>query len=285
MINVYPGGGLANRMRVIDSCVALGEDLGIKLKVIWNSNSELNCPFYSLFKSTDHFEVVGLNYFKFYAYPNYLLKKASLFKKFSKWQRTVFFDKTINNKDILDFIQKEQPSLGILSEKNIFIESCERFRHSGRMKELFQPVPFIEDMVLKVTEKFSSNTVGIHIRRTDHSDSIKLSKTAFFVEAMENEISKNSNTTFFLASDSKQVTTHLIRHFGERVIKRNVTLARNTEDGIKDAVVDFFCLAATKKIFGSANSSFSKEAAEISNIDLSVIDANFLSVSQKTDKI
>jgi hypothetical protein len=50
MIILEPLGGLANRMRVIASGLAVVRESNHKLEVIWNLNKELNCNFDLLFK-------------------------------------------------------------------------------------------------------------------------------------------------------------------------------------------------------------------------------------------
>ena len=50
MIIIQPSGGLCNRMRVINSGWKLARERHDQLKVLWNCNAELNCPFESLFQ-------------------------------------------------------------------------------------------------------------------------------------------------------------------------------------------------------------------------------------------
>lgn len=46
---LVPVGGLANRMRAIVSVLNACQKAGVKLKIVWFRNRELNAPFFSLF--------------------------------------------------------------------------------------------------------------------------------------------------------------------------------------------------------------------------------------------
>ena len=58
MITLIPTSGLSNRMRAIDSALAICEKYQIEIKIIWVRDSDLNCPFSKLFKSL---ELAGTN--------------------------------------------------------------------------------------------------------------------------------------------------------------------------------------------------------------------------------
>ena len=50
MITLVPVGGLANRMRAIDSAIALAQDTHHELRIIWFKDQGLNCKFCELFQ-------------------------------------------------------------------------------------------------------------------------------------------------------------------------------------------------------------------------------------------
>ena len=50
MITFVPVGGLANRMRAIDSAIALAQDTNHELQIIWFKDQGLNCSFCDLFQ-------------------------------------------------------------------------------------------------------------------------------------------------------------------------------------------------------------------------------------------
>ena len=109
--------------------------------------------------------------------------------------------------------------------------------------------------------------VSIHIRRTDQINSIAYSKTENFVELMNREIEANPDVKFFLATDDKEEEALLRKTFPGRIVSNeNRTLRRDSLDGMYDALLDLFCLAACKKIIGSYCSSFTDTAASLGGI-------------------
>ena len=61
MIIIQPSGGLCNRMRVINSGWKLARERHDQLKVLWNCNAELNCPFESLFQPVKEFKITSIH--------------------------------------------------------------------------------------------------------------------------------------------------------------------------------------------------------------------------------
>ena len=60
MIIIQPSGGLCNRMRVINSGWQLAQERKERLLVLWNCNSELNCPFEDLFQPVKEFRITDI---------------------------------------------------------------------------------------------------------------------------------------------------------------------------------------------------------------------------------
>jgi hypothetical protein len=50
MITLVPVGGLANRMKAIDSAIALAREVNTGLQIIWYKDQGLNCRFDELFQ-------------------------------------------------------------------------------------------------------------------------------------------------------------------------------------------------------------------------------------------
>ena len=135
----------------------------------------------------------------------------------------------------------------------------------------FKPIPALERTIQARTAAFEKHTVGLHIRRGDHSRSIKHSPLSLFIDAITQEIDQNADTNFYLASDSLQVKRKLLDQFGDRIITQLAAANRNSEEGMQDAVVDLYALSKTRKIYGSYWSSYSRVAANISNVELIVL--------------
>jgi hypothetical protein len=122
----------------------------------------------------------------------------------------------------------------------------------------------------------------VHIRRTDNQWRDH-SPTGEFVRLMEEEIGKGPDRLFFVATDGSEEEERLKRLFPGRIIShRKRTLDRNSPEGVKDAVVDLYCLARCGKVIGSHRSSFSEAAAQIGQCPLVIAQKTGL-VSQKVD--
>ncbi|WP_315206305.1 hypothetical protein [Alloprevotella tannerae] len=128
-----------------------------------------------------------------------------------------------------------------------------------------KPLDSIRRRIDAITAQFPPDIVGVHIRRTDNKKSWSHSSDEAFWRAME-----ATGGTFYLATDDLDLRQALCRYFN--VITQPLSsVRRDTREGIEEAVVDLYCLAATNRLFGSYWSSFSDTAAELGNIPLSII--------------
>lgn len=85
---------------------------------------------------------------------------------------------------------------------------------------------------------------------------------------MHEEIERDSDTRFFVATDAPEEEALLHQEFPGRIISHaKASLSRNDPRGIKDALIDLYCLAHCRKLIGSHLSSFTEVAANIRGID------------------
>lgn len=114
--------------------------------------------------------------------------------------------------------------------------------------------------------------VGVHIRRTDHVVAIANSHTEDFVERMNQEIEKNSQVKFFLATDDSREEERITGIFGDRIsVQRNRDLRRSSKQGMHNSIIDCLCLSRAQYILGSQRSIFSKVSAELNKIPLYIV--------------
>lgn len=261
MIAVEPKGGLANRIRAVDSALSMAARFGTEAHIIWRMLPECNCGFEELFTLPGFasLEEKGPDVLSGLVPENvYFLFKQSVGK--------LKYDKQIFQKQLRKLKEGKFDFNTLKEYRSVYINSYERFYYKDRYKHL----NFNENILARVREitaGFPGGTVGVHIRRTDHKKAIEHNPTEWFIEAMSEEISKDSSVKFFLATDSPKEQAGLIEKFGQRVITFEKTLDRNEPAGIKDALVELLCLSNTRKIFGSHYSSFSAVAAEIGQIE------------------
>jgi hypothetical protein len=156
-----------------------------------------------------------------------------------------------------------------LAHQKTYLSSCRIFYQNSAQKvfSIFKPITPLQNKIDDISRSFSENTIGVHIRRTDHVRCIISSPFELYVEKMKAEIEQNSNTNFYLASDSTEEKEKLIQLFGNRIITQHAPVLRNTLDGMQGALVELFVLSKTKKILGSPYSTYSLMAADISGIE------------------
>lgn len=269
MFIFYPVGGLANRMRVIDSAFCLSRKLNKPYRIIWLKDNGLNCSFSTIWKPIDYLLDTESNFlylfFKFkrkYSFFRKILKiseKFRILKVYSQDEYDELFKMMNQPKKLNKYL------LCIISSFSSFYAK-EKFNCS-----LFDLQPDIKKLVDKESEAFHKNTIGVHIRRTDNIDSIQKSPLELFVNRMKTELKKEPNTNFYIASDSEDVKSELKNLFGDRVKLPSGELSRNSETGIVQAVVELYTLSRTNKVYGSFYSSFSQAAAELGNVEYEVI--------------
>lgn len=251
MLIIQPIGGLCNRMRAINSAWMLAKERGDTLTVIWNVNHELGCPFEEIFKPNDAFTVINIG---------------------SKWNmRKLFLQFTsrfINNEEI-----KAHKGDGLLDEafrkslgKKVYIATEEHF-YPCHEYTLFTPSADVQAMIDTKCKQLGEHAVGVHIRRTDNLPAIGKSSSQAFITSMEAEIAANPSVQFYLATDDMREEAALRDRFVGRIISNEERdLSRDSVSGIKDAMVDLYCLASTSKIIGSFFSSFTDIAADMNKI-------------------
>ena len=126
----------------------------------------------------------------------------------------------------------------------------------------------------KITKRFDTRTVGIHIRHSYlylKRPQANVSGIHSFISLMEKEIENDPSVKFFVATDSSEIHQELERLFKERIIRQHTTTEvgnwYDSAEATKDGVVDMFALAATNKVYGTYGSSFSRVAARMGKIE------------------
>ena len=121
-------------------------------------------------------------------------------------------------------------------------------------------------------ERFTSHTIGCHIRRTDNRQSIEQSPLYLFTEALDHEIEQHKDARIFLATDDEATKDQLRQRYGTpRLISADAAATRESTDGIRDALAEMLALAATSKVYGSAGSTFSQIATQLGGNPLHIL--------------
>lgn len=267
-IVLVPNGGLANRMRAVNSMAEFTRAEKIGLHVIWISNSELNAPFSSLFKPLPHthatLEEKGIAASLLYNSP----RKGNLY--LSALATRLLFTRRLFWRDVKEAKEAGRLETLLRQPGTTFIESNYDFGdYSGRLAANFRPSGEVEESVRRFTSlHFAPRTIGIHIRRTDNTHSIAGSPTGFFIDAIRKELADAPDTKFYVASDDAAEKEKLGKIFGQKIITRNIECRRNREEGIIHAAEDLFILSRTARIYGSYYSSFSEMASALGGAEL-----------------
>jgi hypothetical protein len=279
---VRPRAGLANRMRVITLFQKLARCSGRAFELCWApsngwSNEDLNILF------DNGFPRVPLDEFKRYCQNGLDLRKAVRIvahgnERTWKWREgsgmhQVFDLETFPVVTYAGYLRCDH-LVDPATRARLFPHFESDYRAS--LKE-WSPVPPIRAKVESLAATFGSHTVGVHIRRGDawggpRASQFRRSSDAAFFACMDAELVAEPSTKFFLATDCAETEERFRERYREAVIvnrdKRFVPSVRGQpKENQRDAVIDMFALACTRKILGNNASSFSRMAADIGGIE------------------
>lgn len=264
---LVPVGGLANRMRAIDSAVALSRQCGSELHIVWFKDPGLNCRFDQLFSPIDQ--------------PGVTVAEASKLDllRYDRPRRKNFFIPLLFQQPAFDRRMYEMETSRHFHEHfdfeawarghKVYIAAFVYFyepRTEWDRFALFEPQPLLMQEIEARRARFSAHTIGVHIRRTDNAISIAQSPTRLFVDRMQQEIERNADTTFYLATDSEEDKALITSRFGDRVFCSPHRADRNSLEGMREALVELYLLSHTRQVLGSVHSSYSETAAQIGHI-------------------
>ncbi|MBO5613037.1 MAG: hypothetical protein J5905_00860 [Prevotella sp.] len=253
-IIVQPLGGLCNRMRAIVGALSFARKMGNKVKVLWAMDSTLNAHFSELFEDIPcdviECELDSLKY-----------------KMFFHWYKDIKRSMILDDAWISDNARGKKYDIwkDKVEGRNLFLQTNLDILLDGDYSIFKAKESVVRKMNNVVCDK---NTIGLHIRRTDNAKAIKYSPTHLFFEKVEEELSRNPQMKFYLATDDPQEESAFVEKFGSKVLIYNKhSLDRNNPLAIKDALIDLYNLSHCQKIYGSYWSSFSDTAALWSGIE------------------
>jgi hypothetical protein len=263
---LIPQGGLGNRMRALDSALALAADTGRKLVVVWHLDAGLNCRFEELFEVPAGVAriVTTRRHGRLGKLRNTLARRLNRLR----------YDQCLYEPALFGYLEEHADLKTLDRYDTVCIASCSRFYGSTPLFRDIHPTADNQARIDHLTQQFGPRTIGIHIRRGDHRHAIANSPTELFVTAMQQALAENDNTGFFLATDCPDTERELRERFPGRIVthaKRSLDRADAT--AIQDALVDLYGLAACERVVGSSLSSFTEVAAQIRGIPLQVIES------------
>ncbi len=225
--------GLANRLRAMISGICFAEDLGIKCILHWSADYACGSRFESLFDPMSLPDFVSVTHLPLIK-PYECLSTEDMEHVTKVWDR----------------------------QTPLLLKSYGHFHRSDMPRWIkylrkLQPTEEINKEVEARLPPFDqSRFLGIHIRRGDNVKSIEASPLQAFLKRMD-----ENDSFFVVATDDAWIREQLKLRFPGRVWFPARTLERHSEEGMKEAVIDFFCLTRCSSILGSFYSSFSEIAA------------------------
>lgn len=263
-ITLVPIAGLCNRMNAITSGIRYKQmNPETELKIYWWKTHDCCADFQDLFEPI----------------PDFAIKKMrSLIKNRPATPRNLYIPKLFRRLfygfELTPLHKAKDFDTSTKDKKNIYVACHNNWNNYGSISndlgKIFIPTKELRSRIDEITKDWDNNVIGLHIRRTDNKLSIAKSPIKHFYDVINNEIEKNRDVRFYLATDENEVKDILINKYGKRIITINFTLKRNCVKGMKDAVIDLYCLALTQKIYGSCYSTYSIIASKLYNIELVV---------------
>lgn len=168
--------------------------------------------------------------------------------------------------------QDEMKALVMCHNRTYIASGLEFYPYElGNARKMFIPSEQVKSATDEKLQPFSSgHKVGVHVRRTDNIQSISGSPLEAFIGLMRQEVERDQDTQFYLATDSEDVKAVMKTHFGSRIHCSECAARRDTPEGIIEAAAEMFTLSRMDKIIGSYYSSFSEMAAMTGSVPLIV---------------
>lgn len=270
---LVPLGGLCNRFFAISSAIALCREYGWRLKVVWFKDWGMGADFHKLFRLSGDFSNVQVIDARLQDYRYDRPRKRNLWLTYP-WQRMAFdfrfyFETAPDIEDYDTLIQR----LKFPHYRSIYMTHCSPFYTAPDFLTALKPQTEMQSRINAHIRSLGieDNTFGLHIRRTDMTVATEKSPLQLFITKIEEELKQDDSCHFYIASDSLEEKQRLKNLFGDKIITVMEPVRRDNENGIMHAMLDLYALAATKKIYGSFYSSFSKLAAQLENKELHIL--------------
>lgn len=270
MIIIEPCAGLGNRLLALTSAYELAKKLNRELIIIWKREAGCNIRSKDLFAFSG-VQVIDISENGWKKEPIATLKSNHVKKKYRGMaERFVECDEVEAWKAEGGYEKVEQM---IAAAKVIYLKSytnlCEI--HAASF-DFLTPAAAVAERGNRVFSRITDKTVGVHIRRTDHSDAIANSPLSLFVDKMKAEM-ENNDASFYLTTDDASVIAEMEQHFPKErlIVYEDKVLDRDSMVGIQDALVDMLCLSKCCKIIGSYRSTFSLIPSIMGEIELEMM--------------
>ncbi len=269
---LVPSGGLANRMRSIASAWNLCTKTDARLQVVWFQGWGMHSAFCDLFEPI-HAEGLLLREATFWDYV--INDRPRRHNLWLPWLPQQLFYKggVIHELQVSAMRDQGFDFEAWLNGSKRYMSCYDEFGTfpDDLYARLFRPNKVVKQLIANYDSHFSEYVIGMHIRRTDNIDSIRMSPTELFIEKGRQELTLHPELTIFLATDSEEVKQQMQKEFGSHVVTSEHEASRDSVEGLREGLADMWTLAKTQIIYGSAGSSFSVMAARIGGCKLEIL--------------
>lgn len=270
MLTLVPSGGLGNRLRAVASAVAACREAGCGLRIVWARDWALGARFGELFLpvAMDGVEIVEATW------ADLLLRDRP--RRHNLWlpkiAQAAAYDARIDEQQITPLKLRGFDFTGWLRGRRTWMSCYQEFgpQEPALYQALFRPVPQIEQAVEANLRQLGPVPIGLHIRRTDNAASTRLSPEALFEQAVR----RAEGTGYYLATDDSGVRERFLSLFPGKIVSPTADTSRGNAEGIRAALVDMFTLASTRRIYASADSTFSVVAARLGQAEWEELKVN-----------
>ena len=270
---LFPTSGLCNRIEALESALELAEQLDYRLIILWDQVT-VPCSFEQLFEIKSHipYEIVdiGGNATSENFVSNTHKISCNSIRHFLILR---MYKKAVQTVMPYSYSEKTMYSAEKLKQyKSVFIEACSYISEVKEIKHIsFCQRYYTEcEKILSLYPK--NKIIGVHIRRGDHFEAIKNSPTELFLCKIREQLKREPDIYFYVATDDQNTLERLKECAGEHiVIQKGKSYERFSVRGQNEAVIDLLALSQTSKIWGSSGSTFSSMAATIGKIPLEIL--------------
>lgn len=269
-ITLIPNGGLANRMKAIAAALRLAEAVDSQLHIIWFASKDLSAKFSDLFLPIDSSRVTVTEK----AQGSFSALDRPRLGNFwipAVW-RWIDHSRFMNIRTVTRHMDEGDFDFAAWARgHNVWMSTCVYFWGDpipDDAFDIFRPQAYLQREIDRIGAQLDADTIGMHIRGTDHKLAQFLSPPATFADYLR---TLPPHIRVYLATDEAMVKSDFRREFGARIISMDHKVRRDTLDGMRDAVIEMFLLARTSRIVGSAQSTFSSTPASIGRIPFQTV--------------
>ncbi len=245
-------GGLSNRIKCLVSSMDIAKNTGRSILLCWAKNKDCNSTFSELFEN----KIIEIS-------------KEDLRKMLkSKDSKVILGGENfsignekyiINDLPFFSFVDKEQGYDFHKTSPEI------RLKIVRYLKGLKIKKSITDEVEIFYKKKFKGRMVGVHIRKGDFvfikNGVGNVSSEKMFIKKIKEEIEKNKETKFFLATEDMKTEEMIKKVFSNKIIAYPKKIAKREDEGsVREALIEMLLLSKTEKILGNFKSSFTEMA-------------------------